>query len=606
MASLDHPNIVRLYDFVEVEGHLVLVMERLFGGTVNSQGPLPPQTACAYVVAACAGLQYAHERGILHRDVKPQNLLLSAEGTLKVGDFGIAKLLNAKGMTLPGMVLGTPSYIAPEQIDGDTLTPAVDVYAAGVVLYELLSAASCRTRGSATPWRSSSSASSTSPCRCASARRTCRTALTAITERALRRDPAERYASAAELAAAIAQAADVEWQAPAPRRHQPIDEPTLIDTVTDDGLLERDRERAALTATVAAAREGQGAVALLQGPAGIGKSRLLEAVVQEGQRVGARTLRARGGEMERDFPYGVVRQLLAREVRDLDGAKLSGAARLAGTVLGLRGAGCGGVRGRRAGVRALPRPVLADLRPGREPAADPDRRRPPTRRPAVAAVPALSGPPPPGAADRDRRRAAGRRVREHRAAQFRVRRARDPPARTRRRRGRALRRRRGSARAPDDEFVAACSDVTGGNPFLLEQLLRAAEDEGIRARRSAPRRACANSSPTRSRTPSWTGCGARHPPSKRWPARSRSSATTSSCATPRSSPTSRPPKRSRAPTASSTSRCCVPAPRSRSCTHSCAPPSSPTCARPDASRCTPARPPCWRPTARRSPPSRRT
>ena len=83
MASLDHPNIVRLYDFVEVEGHLVLVMERLFGGTVNSQGPLPPQTACAYVVAACAGLQYAHERGILHRDVKPQNLLLSAEGTLE-------------------------------------------------------------------------------------------------------------------------------------------------------------------------------------------------------------------------------------------------------------------------------------------------------------------------------------------------------------------------------------------------------------------------------------------------------------------------------------------------------------------------------------------
>ena len=139
MASLDHPNIVRLYDFVEVDGHLVLVMERLFGGTVNSQGPLPPQTACAYVVAACAGLQYAHERGILHRDVKPQNLLLSAEGTLKVGDFGIAKLLNAKGMTLPGTVLGTPSYIAPEQINGDTLTPAVDVYAAGVVLYELLS-----------------------------------------------------------------------------------------------------------------------------------------------------------------------------------------------------------------------------------------------------------------------------------------------------------------------------------------------------------------------------------------------------------------------------------------------------------------------------------
>ena len=97
MASLDHPHIVRLYDFVEVDGHLVLVMERLTGGTVKDRldaGTLTPagrvRRAC---VAACTGLQYAHERGILHRDVKPQNLLLSAEGVLKVGDFGIAKLL---------------------------------------------------------------------------------------------------------------------------------------------------------------------------------------------------------------------------------------------------------------------------------------------------------------------------------------------------------------------------------------------------------------------------------------------------------------------------------------------------------------------------------
>ena len=215
MASLDHPNIVRLYDFVEVEGHLVLVMERLFGGTVHSAGPLSPQTACAYVVAACAGLQYAHERGILHRDVKPQNLLLSAEGVLKVGDFGIAKLLNAKGMTLPGTVLGTPAYIAPEQINADTLTPAVDVYAAGVVLYELLSGELPYPR-LGNPVAEFQQRIKHDPVPLSERAPYLPTALTAITERALRRDPAERYASAAELAAAIAAAADVEWQAPPP------------------------------------------------------------------------------------------------------------------------------------------------------------------------------------------------------------------------------------------------------------------------------------------------------------------------------------------------------------------------------------------------------
>ena len=142
LAQFDHPHIVRIFDFVEHDGECLLVMERLPGGTayqrMRSDEPAPP-TACSWAVAVCAGLQYAHDREILHRDVKPENLMFSHDGVLRVTDFGIAKLMTATGATQTGQVMGTPAYIAPEQAQGRPLTPATDVYAAGTVLYELLS-----------------------------------------------------------------------------------------------------------------------------------------------------------------------------------------------------------------------------------------------------------------------------------------------------------------------------------------------------------------------------------------------------------------------------------------------------------------------------------
>lgn len=144
LASFDHPHIVPLFDFVEHDGVCVFVMERLTGGTVWSrfqEGRLSPEAACAVVVAACAGLAYAHRRGVLHRDVKQENLMFSRDGVVKVTDFGIAKVVgSAQTMgTRAGFVLGTPAYIAPEQAEGGEIGPATDVYAAGTVLYELLS-----------------------------------------------------------------------------------------------------------------------------------------------------------------------------------------------------------------------------------------------------------------------------------------------------------------------------------------------------------------------------------------------------------------------------------------------------------------------------------
>jgi hypothetical protein len=143
LASLDHPHVVPVYDFVEREGVCLLVMELLPGGTLRSRVTADGCTApyaVAVSLACLSGLNAAHRRGILHRDVKPENMLFAASGVLKVTDFGIAKVIGGPGtvLTRVGDVVGTPAYIAPEQVRGGKLSPATDVYALATMLYELL------------------------------------------------------------------------------------------------------------------------------------------------------------------------------------------------------------------------------------------------------------------------------------------------------------------------------------------------------------------------------------------------------------------------------------------------------------------------------------
>lgn len=144
LALLDHPHIVPLYDYVEQEGLCLLVMEHLPGGSVAQRSRaagFTMQTACAVGVTTCLALDYAHRRGVLHRDIKPGNLLYSGDDALKVTDFGVAKMLGGSQTiaTRAGDVLGTPAYMAPEQAAGGPLSPSTDVYATGVLVYELLS-----------------------------------------------------------------------------------------------------------------------------------------------------------------------------------------------------------------------------------------------------------------------------------------------------------------------------------------------------------------------------------------------------------------------------------------------------------------------------------
>jgi eukaryotic-like serine/threonine-protein kinase len=137
-GGLSHPNIVRVYDAGETDERPFIVMEYVPGTSLADAGDLSVARVVDLGVQACAGLQHAHDAGLVHRDVKPANLLVRDDGVLKIADFGIARAAESTRHTQAGTLLGTAAYLAPEQIAGDEATPASDVYSLGAVLYELL------------------------------------------------------------------------------------------------------------------------------------------------------------------------------------------------------------------------------------------------------------------------------------------------------------------------------------------------------------------------------------------------------------------------------------------------------------------------------------
>ncbi|MGE5282636.1 MAG: protein kinase domain-containing protein [Chloroflexota bacterium] len=148
VAKLIHPNIVQVYDTGIDEGRRYIVMEYVEGRSgaqiLQRHGPLDAETTVEIGTQACAGLDYAHRRGIIHRDVKPGNLMIvggpvgGGAMSVKLTDFGIARAVAQTRITQVGSVIGTAAYLAPEQVRGEEATPATDVYALGVVLYQFL------------------------------------------------------------------------------------------------------------------------------------------------------------------------------------------------------------------------------------------------------------------------------------------------------------------------------------------------------------------------------------------------------------------------------------------------------------------------------------
>src|SRR2546430_15512114 len=153
MGAIEHPNIVRVLDSgVSADGPYI-VMEVVRGGRwralMRARGRVDQYVAAQIAAAIADGLEAAHLRGVLHRDLKPDNVLLDGERRPKITDFGIARLAALAAITRTGELLGTPQYLAPEQMSGDIVDERADVYALGVILYEMLTGA--RPTGGRTP-----------------------------------------------------------------------------------------------------------------------------------------------------------------------------------------------------------------------------------------------------------------------------------------------------------------------------------------------------------------------------------------------------------------------------------------------------------------------
>ncbi|HEX8714783.1 MAG TPA: protein kinase, partial [Solirubrobacteraceae bacterium] len=143
-AGLSHQNIVGIFDRGEWQGTYYIAMEYVAGRSlktiVREQGPLEPTQAIDIVIQILRAARFAHRRGVVHRDLKPHNVIIDEEGRARVTDFGIARA-GASDMTLTGSIMGTAQYLSPEQAQGQAVSESSDLYAIGVVLYELLTGA---------------------------------------------------------------------------------------------------------------------------------------------------------------------------------------------------------------------------------------------------------------------------------------------------------------------------------------------------------------------------------------------------------------------------------------------------------------------------------
>jgi eukaryotic-like serine/threonine-protein kinase len=206
-ARLVHPNIVQVFDFgLDESTHRnFIVMEYVDGQScaeiLREQGTLPPKEAVDILAQSCRGLDYAHRNGVVHRDVKPGNLMRSEEGMVKLADFGIAKAAEDSDITKIGSVLGTAAYLAPEQARGEPAGPPADLYALGVVAYQLLAGRLPYEAGSLTDLARLQETGP--PPRLDELEPDVPAALAAAVARALHRDPERRYADAAEMETAL-------------------------------------------------------------------------------------------------------------------------------------------------------------------------------------------------------------------------------------------------------------------------------------------------------------------------------------------------------------------------------------------------------------------
>lgn len=204
-ASLRHPGVAEYLGFYEYHGRPCILMEYVDGLTLASilerRGSFPPQDAFRIAQAIAAVVAHFHEQGVLHRDIKTNNIKIGSDGRVKVLDFGIARLQSTRNLTSTGVVIGTPGMLAPEQVNGQTVTPATDVWQFGVMVYEMLSGR--------LPFRADNTRElyaqilNAKPAPLSALQPAPPAGFEKVVNRCLQKDPGKRYASGKELLAAL-------------------------------------------------------------------------------------------------------------------------------------------------------------------------------------------------------------------------------------------------------------------------------------------------------------------------------------------------------------------------------------------------------------------
>jgi eukaryotic-like serine/threonine-protein kinase len=234
-AGLNHPNVVSVFDTGSDDGVHYIVMEHVEGRTladiIREEGALPPARAAEIAVDVCRALSSAHEKGMVHRDVKPGNVLLTPDGGVKVADFGIARVASGEPLTATGSVMGTASYLSPEQARGASIDARSDIYSLGCVLYEMLTGQ--------TPFAGDTPVSiaykhvEEQPTAPTLVNPAVPEGLEAVVTKAMAKDPADRFQSATQMARDLREAAPAASAEPA--EVMPTGERTAILPVSPEG-----------------------------------------------------------------------------------------------------------------------------------------------------------------------------------------------------------------------------------------------------------------------------------------------------------------------------------------------------------------------------------
>ena len=333
----DHPNILQIHDLGEDKGQPYLILPLITGGSVEALIQDAPgnriglEQALDITKGVCRGLEFAHGRNIVHRDLKPGNVWLSEDDTLKIGDFGLAVVMDRSRITGEGMMVGTVAYMPPEQAMGGEVSSRSDLYSLGAMLYEMVTGRPpflgddavaiigqhINTPPVAPTWHNAQ----------------CPRALDALILRLLAKDPAERPESASDVLSAL-DAIDLTEAPPLVKGEGETSDFHALDSLAGGVFVGRQREMGELKAALEDALSGRGRLVMLVGEPGIGKTRTAQELATYAGMRGAQVLWGRCYEEQGMPPYWVWVQAVRTYVRERDPEQLrsemgSGAADIA-------------------------------------------------------------------------------------------------------------------------------------------------------------------------------------------------------------------------------------------------------------------------------------